>query len=274
NEAIYMWKDLTLLSLDDETGTIQWRNKQVAACDQQLNWVYPAGDIVLLSLERFDPGRESQVRGLQASDGRSLWQLSIGQSVLWTVPGQDTFNIVDDSRLTYKGVLVPVSITAYGIQDAQKRWQREEQASYLTVSRGMFYLINGPGSKNITALNGSDGSVRWSTRSDRTYTSLDIDDGTLYAMNRQGEVAVFSADDGREQWSYQNKNPNVIFVVANHNLYMRELSNGLVTGTLIALDANGNGPSWSWQAGSDAYGPLGNGYYSIMFITRLSCSTP
>ena len=112
------------------------------------------------------------------------------------------------------------------------------------------------------ARSGTDGHILWSGQSDHTYTSLTIDNGTIYVLTQKGEVVALSARDGTQRWIYASGDAQVALSVQAHLPYLRGFvfgqgRGGKLAGTLMALDPDGKGPLWQTAIGDEAFGPFG-----------------
>ncbi len=255
---LYVWGPQALLALDAGTGATRWEYRQSNACGQ-ITIVRPHnGDLVQVG---GGTQAANSILGLQASDGQQRWQIAVPNTALLRL-GQDRFYTIAAENSTGKTSPVPTTISAYSFNNGQRQWTIQDRAASSEFADEIFYQVRGATLGEIVARSGTDGHLLWSAQSDHSYTSLTIDNGTIYALTQKGEVVALSARDGTRRWIYASGDAQVALSVQAHLPYLRGFvvgqgRAGKLAGTLMALDPDGKGPLWQVPVGDEAFGPFG-----------------
>ncbi|HEU5348081.1 MAG TPA: PQQ-binding-like beta-propeller repeat protein [Ktedonobacterales bacterium] len=198
---------------------------------------------------------DGDLYAMHARDGRLLWQTSIGGGAFV-------------SPLTVQGNMVYVesSGTVYAVRlgNGQLAWHAAVGAGLnALLAYGATVYVAAGNAGGVTALDASDGTVRWRSESefgaDMAY-ALQIADDTLYVGTTFNRLLALNPADGKERWAYQDPSAQALSqpAIAGGNVYVtvrRAAASISGTGgigarmvdTVIALRASDGSPLWQRQ---------------------------
>ena len=191
----YATSDQILSALDPVTGAVRW--------------TFSRGEDII------DPILVGNLVYVTASSRQSTTTYaldSMNGAVVWSVPGGQP--ILADNALYMRAGSTVYSLDAV---TGKQRWQQSVPNAFLTVSGDTVYALietlsstGAPLSSTLTALNMTDGAIRWSfTRNNEGFYIPKIANGAVYFMSRSGNTTgppagrlyALNAADGLQRWN-------------------------------------------------------------------------
>ena len=163
-----------------------------------------------------------------------------GQSADWPMPGHDSARTGHNPDSA--GPRTNVSLA----------WECSscDGATQPVVANGTVY-VGGNYGGNVTALDASDGSVRWTDGFPGNPRDVAVVDGTGYVVN-DTSVMAFDADTGSIVWSHTSAGASGRYVsdvtVANGTVFYGVKFQGSTSEHLYALDADTGAEHWTFAA--------------------------
>lgn len=194
SNVYYATSDHVLTALNTATGAVRWTfTKGVDIADPIL-----VGNLVYVTA--LNP-QGTTIYALDSTSGSIVWSAEGGTPIL-----------AGDALYMSTGSTINCLDAATGKQ----RWQQSVPNAFLTVSGDTVYALRGnisstgaPLSSTLTALNATDGAIRWSfTRDHEGFDSPMSGTGVVYFMSRDGtdtgsvtgHVYALNTADGSQRW--------------------------------------------------------------------------
>jgi outer membrane protein assembly factor BamB len=238
NDLLYIWHDAVLIAIDPKTGNSLWTNESGES-------IYYPVQKVFLTKTTLIVIRQGFTRGLDPESGHQKWAID---------GNVNEFLVAND--ILYLGMsinpdiyTVQNSLAAYDTATGHQKWSVADddvRNKAVTFGPDGFFSVGGPSEGDLTARNLQDGQQLWTKPGTGTYSSVNEDNGILYAVNGQHGLEAFTARDGKPLWTYPDGMSPTFF---DHEPY-------LMGEPLIALDATRGQRRWQ----SDV-GPISNTYF-------------
>ena len=173
SNVYYATSDHVLTALNTATGAIRWtftKGVDIGAPILVGNLVY---------VTALNP-QGTTIYALDSTSGSVIWSAEGGTPIL-----------AGDALYMSTGSTINCLDAATGKQ----RWQQSVPNALLTVSGDKVYALRGnisstgaPLSSTLTALNATDGAIRWTfTRNNEGFDNSEVADGVVYFMARSGD---------------------------------------------------------------------------------------
>lgn len=180
--------------------------------DGSVRWTFSRGGDIQLAV-----GRLVYVMSASSSDVTLYALDSTDGSVVWSAPGGARLMLANGALYFTAGSTVQCLDAATG----KSRWQQALSiAPFVTVTDDTVYASTEtitsqgtPGSSSLTALNTSDGTIRWTfTRSGEAIMSPMAANGVVYVESESpyfpnaaptGRLYALNASDGTQRWSVE-----------------------------------------------------------------------
>jgi outer membrane protein assembly factor BamB len=198
SNVYYTTSDQVLTALNTATGAVRWtftKGVDIAAPILVGNLVY---------VTALNPQAET-IYALDSTNGTVVWSAKGGQPIL-----------VDNAIYTSTGS----AINCLDAMTGKQRWQQPFDGALLTVASDTVFAgigtsragpggVSVPDSSTLTALNTTDGAIRWSfTRAYEGFDSPEVADGVAYFMSTNsndttpvtGHVYALNVADGSQRW--------------------------------------------------------------------------
>lgn len=194
SNVYYATSDHVLTALNTATGAVRWTfTKGVDIADPIL-----VGNLVYVTA--LNP-QGTTIYALDSTSGSVIWSAEGGTPIL-----------AGDALYMSTGS----TINCLDATTGKLRWQQSVPNALLTVSGDKVYALRGnisstgaPLSSTLTALNATDGAIRWSfTRAYEGFDSPEVADGVVYFMARSGDntgpvtghIYALNVADGSQRW--------------------------------------------------------------------------
>jgi outer membrane protein assembly factor BamB len=194
SNVYYATSDHVLTALNTATGAVRWTfTKGVDIADPIL-----VGNLVYVTA--LNP-QGTTIYALDSTSGSVIWSAEGGTPIL-----------AGDALYMSTGS----TINCLDATTGKLRWQQSVPNALLTVSGDKVYALRGnisstgaPLSSTLTALNATDGAIRWSfTRAYEGFDSPEVADGVVYFMARSGDntgpvtghLYALNVADGSQRW--------------------------------------------------------------------------
>lgn len=190
----YATSDHVLTALNTATGAVRWTfTKGVDIADPIL-----VGNLVYVTA--LNP-QGTTIYALDSTSGSVIWSAEGGTPIL-----------AGDALYMSTGS----TINCLDATTGKLRWQQSVPNALLTVSGDKVYALRGnisstgaPLSSTLTALNATDGAIRWTfTRNNEGFDNSEVADGVVYFMARSGDntgpvtghIYALNVADGSQRW--------------------------------------------------------------------------
>jgi outer membrane protein assembly factor BamB len=198
SNVYYATSDHVLTALNTATGAVRWTfTKGVDIADPIL-----VGNLVYMTA--LNP-QGTTIYALDSTNGSVVWSAQGGTPIL-----------AGDALYIYTGS----TINCLDATTGKQRWQQPFHGTLLTVASGTVFAAAGTSragaggasvldSTTLTALNTTDGAIRWSfTRAYEGFDSPEVSDGVAYFMSTNsndtasvtGHVYALNVADGSQRW--------------------------------------------------------------------------
>lgn len=194
SNVYYATSDHVLTALNTATGAIRWTfTKGVDIADPIL-----VGNLVYVTA--LNP-QGTTIYALDSTSGSVIWSAEGGTPIL-----------AGDALYMSTGS----TINCLDATTGKLRWQQSVPNALLTVSGDKVYALRGnisstgaPLSSTLTALNATDGAIRWTfTRNNEGFDNSEVADGVVYFMARSGDntgpvtghLYALNTADGSQRW--------------------------------------------------------------------------
>lgn len=194
SNVYYATSDHVLTALNTATGAVRWTfTKGVDIADPIL-----VGNLVYVTA--LNP-QGTTIYALDSTSGSVIWSAEGGTPIL-----------AGDALYMSTGS----TINCLDATTGKLRWQQSVPNALLTVSGDKVYALRGnisstgaPLSSTLTALNATDGAIRWTfTRNNEGFDNSEVADGVVYFMARSGDntgpvtghLYALNTADGSQRW--------------------------------------------------------------------------
>jgi outer membrane protein assembly factor BamB len=140
--------------------------------------------------------------------------------------------------------------SAFDLATGKPRWGESAGFKFSTetlwLSQNVLY--SGDEHTYVTALNASDGSMRWQTHVSGSVIALTGDQHTLYVAASNGQVSALSEQSGALQWTVQVGSETDALTLDSSTLYVSGVDQSGAHGTITTLTASSGKQGWQFAS--------------------------